>query len=467
VVGEFTMPSLGADMEAGKVIEWLVKPGDEVHRGDIVAVVDTDKADVDVEIFEDGIVEEILVGAGERVDVGTPLARIRSGGPAPSPAREPPPSPPVAPPLEPPVGPVVEPVASEAAVHSPLVRRRAHELGVDLGAVTGSGPDGAVTRADVEHAAARAAPSATVAPAVPVPPAPVAPARTDRRASPRARRLAADLGVDLGGVAGSGPSGTVTGDDVTSAHGEPTADTVAPGLRPEEPGVTGATGARSDRDASMRRAIATRMARANREIPHYYLEVRIDFSRARAWLDAFNAERAVAERVIPAALLLKATALAAREVSELNGFWVDDGPQAAPGVNVGLVISLRRGGLVAPAIHATDTLRLDEVMAAMRDLVARARAGRLRSSEMSDPTITMTNIGEQGVDKVFGVIFPPQLAIVGFGAISEQPWAADGMVGARPVVIATVAGDHRATDGATGARFLRAVDRLLRDPEGL
>jgi pyruvate dehydrogenase E2 component (dihydrolipoamide acetyltransferase) len=217
----------------------------------------------------------------------------------------------------------------------------------------------------------------------------------------------------------------------------------------------------------MRRAIATRMERANREIPHYYLEHRIDLSRMRAWLDGVNAERSVGTRLIPAVLLLKATARAAREVPDLNGFWVDDAVQRCSGVNVGLVISLRSGGLVAPSIHATDELGLDDLMLASRDLVGRARAGRLRSSEMSEPTITMTNLGEQGVDKVFGVIFPPQLAIVGFGAIREQPWAADGMVGARPVVTATLAGDHRATDGTTGARFLRAVERLLQEPEAL
>ena len=166
-------------------------------------------------------------------------------------------------------------------------------------------------------------------------------------------------------------------------------------------------------------------------------------------------------------LLLKATALAAREVPELNGYWIDDAVSTSDAVHVGMVISLRGGGLVAPSIHDTDQLTVDELMGALRDLVGRARAGRLRSSEMSDPTITVTNIGDPGVDKVFGVIFPPQLALVGFGAVREQAWAADGMVGARPVVISTLAGDHRATDGTTGARFLRVVDRLLQKPEEL
>jgi pyruvate dehydrogenase E2 component (dihydrolipoamide acetyltransferase) len=251
----------------------------------------------------------------------------------------------------------------------------------------------------------------------------------------------------------------VTGADVESAAGR--------GAIPEAVPPPAVTARAPDRSATMRRAIATRMSRANREIPHYYLETRVDFSRARSWLDAANADRSVESRLIPAALLLKATALAAREVPDLNGYWIDDDVVLAPAVHVGVVVSLRGGGLVAPAIRDTDTLNLDDLMRALRDVVGRARAGRLRSSEMSDPTITMTNVGEQGVDKVFGVIFPPQLALVGFGAIGEQPWAAGGMVGARPVVVATLAGDHRATDGTTGARFLRAVDRLLQGPEEL
>jgi len=441
------MPSLGADMDAGKVIEWLVKPGDVVHRGDIVAVVDTDKADVDVEIFEDGIVEALLVAPGEKVAVGTPLARIgpagdgAAAGPMPAP-----PAPPAR--SEPPPAPRPPAAPAPGAVHSPLVRRLATERGVDLETLAGTGPEGTVTRADVEQALPAPAPAATGA-------------NAERPATPRARRLARELGVDLGTVTGTGPAGSVTGADLAAAAG-PAAP--VPSAARAEPS---ASPVRTDREASMRRAIASRMERANREIPHYYLETRVDLSRARAWLDTVNAQRSVDRRLIPAALLLKATAVAAREVPDLNGFWVDDAPRTAPDVNVGLVVSLRSGGLVAPAIHATDTMDLDELMRAMRDLVGRARAGRLRSSEMSDPTITVTNLGDQGVDKVFGVIFPPQLAIVGFGAIREEPWASGGMVGARPVVTVTLAGDHRATDGIVGARYLRAVDRLLQEPEEL
>jgi pyruvate dehydrogenase E2 component (dihydrolipoamide acetyltransferase) len=159
--------------------------------------------------------------------------------------------------------------------------------------------------------------------------------------------------------------------------------------------------------------------------------------------------------------------VAARQVPEMNGFWVDDHFQQSDSVHAGIAISLRQGGLIAPAIHDAQDKTLDELMLAMRDLVQRARRGALRASEMSDPTITVTNLGEQGVEAVYGVIYPPQVALVGFGRVVERPWAADGMVGARPVLTATLAADHRASDGHRGGLFLAAIDHLLQEPEEL
>jgi pyruvate dehydrogenase E2 component (dihydrolipoamide acetyltransferase) len=436
-MGEFVMPSLGADMDTGTVTQWLVQVGDEVHRGDVVAVVDTEKADIEVEIFEDGVVEELLVPEGTEVTVGTPLARIAAAGPEPAP----PPPPPVAA-TETELAPTRW-HAPRAPSVSPVVRRHAAELGVDLASVVGTGKNGGITRADVERAAGttRAPAPAPARPAHPVAAAP--PGR--RRVSPRARRLAARGGVDLAAAIGSGPGGAVTGADVEAAP------------------VT-----RSDAKASaMRAAIGRAMARSKREIPHYYLAADVDFSRARAFLDERNEARPVTERLLPAVLLLKATAHAAREVPELNGFWVDDELHISEAVHLGVAISLRAGGLVAPAIHDADAKTLDELMASLRDLVNRARAGSLRASEMSDPTITVTNLGDQGVDAVYGVIYPPQVALVGFGAVRERPWAVDGMVGAHPVVTASLAADHRASDGARGARFLTIIDRMLQEPEAL
>jgi pyruvate dehydrogenase E2 component (dihydrolipoamide acetyltransferase) len=423
-MGEFRMPSLGADMEAGTLVEWRVRPGDTVKRGDIVASVDTSKAEIDVEIFEDGIVEELLVPKGTRVPVGTVLATIRgeaaapAGGTAPA---APQPGAATGPAEEPPVAAFEEAAPVEAAAvaakapdvpgariaASPLARRVAGELGVPLDAVRGSGPGGAVLAGDVEAARAGGA---------------AAPARTDAQA------------VDGGRAEARGAAG----------------ERAAP-----------------NRSAAMREAIAAAMARSKREIPHYYLGTSIDVEPALTWLAAHNAELPVARRVLPAALMLRAVALAAREVPELNGFWIDGAFRPAPAVHLGVAIALRTGGLVAPAIHDADRLDVDALMRALRDLVGRARAGGLRSSELTDATLTVTNLGDSGVATVFGVIYPPQVALVGFGAVSERPWAAGGMVGARRVMDATLAADHRASDGHQGAALLTAIDRLLHDPERL
>ena len=223
----------------------------------------------------------------------------------------------------------------------------------------------------------------------------------------------------------------------------------------------------AERQAAVRRAVGASMARSKREIPHYYLASDIDMDRAVRWLDDRNASVPVTDRMLPAVLLLKATALALRETPDLNGFWEQDAFRPADGVHLGVAIALRGGGLVAPALHDTDHLTLTELMTGLRDLVARARAGRLRSSEASEPTITVTSLGDQGVDVVQPVIYPPQVAIVGFGRIRPRPWAAGGMLGVRPVVTATLAADHRVSDGHRGAVFLTALDRLLQAPEEL
>lgn len=217
----------------------------------------------------------------------------------------------------------------------------------------------------------------------------------------------------------------------------------------------------------MRRTIADLMSRANREIPHYHLSTTVDMAAAMDWLHEHNRRTPVGERLLPAALLLKAAALAARDVPELNGFWADDHFTPGEGVHLAVAVSLRGGGLLAPTLSDADTLALPTLMASLKDLVTRARTGRLRGSEVSGATLTVTNLGDQGVESVFGVIHPPQVALVGFGRIADQPRAVDGLLGVRPVVTATLSADHRATDGAVGARYLTTVTRLLQNPEQL
>ncbi|MGZ4125408.1 MAG: 2-oxo acid dehydrogenase subunit E2 [Actinomycetota bacterium] len=493
-MAEFHMPSLGADMEFGRVTQWLVKPGDHIERGQVVAVVETEKADIDVEIFETGTVRELVAAEGDRIPVGGLLALVDAGE-APTTEAEPAPTaagveslataaetaslataaevePAAAPTFEP--APVPAAIAAQAApaaaetlqhaepVASPVVRRLAPELGVDLGSVHGTGRGGTITRADVMTAAhERAGGTGETVAAASATPSPARSAAGAARSSPYARRRAAELGISLDDVVGTGPGGVITDTDVERAvvHRAPTP--TAPGNGHARRAVAG------EKLTAMRHATGVLMARSKREIPHYYLSHHVDMTRVTAWVEATNLDRPVAERILPAALLLKATALACREVPEMNGFFVDDGFRASEAVHLGVAVSLRGGGLIAPAIHDADSLSVDELMRALRDLVARARAMKLRGSEMSDGTITVTNLGDQGVEAVFGVIYPPQVALLGFGRTREQPWAEDGMLGARPVAHATLSADHRVSDGHRGGLFLLAIERLLQEPEAL
>lgn len=217
----------------------------------------------------------------------------------------------------------------------------------------------------------------------------------------------------------------------------------------------------------MRRAIAAAMARSKREIPHYYLSTTIDLTRAQAYLGRINAERQPADRLLLSVLQLKAVALALRRMPEFNGFHTADGFQPGAGIHIGTAIAIRGGGLATPAIHDTDRLSLDALMVHLRDLVARTRVGRLRGSELSDATITVTSLGDRGVEFVFGVIYPPQVAIVGFGKPVERPWIADDQIVIRSLITTTLAADHRVSDGHKGGLFLAEIDRLLQEPEKL
>ncbi len=377
-MGEFRMPSLGADMAEGTLVQWNVKPGESVKRGDIIAIVGTEKADIEVEVYESGVIEKLIAKPGDKLPVGTPLAMIHVPGEAAfvTPSEQAPP----------------KPAARVRA--SPLARKLAQELRVDLEKIQGTGPQGVIEKQDVELAAKAQAPPA--------------PGRLE----------------------------------------EPAAALAEPAI-------------------GMRHAIAMAMARSNREIPHYYLSTQIDMSKALDWLKRFNQRRSIENRVLPAALLLKAVASGLIQVPELNGFWIDDQLKPSPDIHLGVAISIRRGGLMIPAIHAAHKKSVEELMGALGDVITRVRSGRLRSSEITEGTITVTNLGDLGVETVFGVIYPPQVALVGFGKIMEQPWADHGMLGVRPVLTATLSADHRATDGHRGAQFLEILRRLLEEPESL
>jgi pyruvate dehydrogenase E2 component (dihydrolipoamide acetyltransferase) len=394
-MSEYRMPALGADMEAGTLAEWLVKPGDRIKSGDIIAVVETQKGAIEVEAFQDGIVSDITVPEGQRVPVGTVLAHIAT---------------------------------LEEGIPAPAARPV-------------SAPEARAPRAALEGA--REAP-------MPAPPGPAASARI--KTTPAARRRAAAAGIDLALIKGTGVEGSIRLADVEAALPQP-----AP-RREAKKGL----------DLSeVRKAIAAAMSRSKREIPHYYLTETADLSPAMSWIERFNAGKLPAERILPAVLFVKAAALALREFPRLNGTFENGTFVPGSGIHVGFAIALRGGGLIAPAIRDADKRPLSELMAAMRDLVERARRGGLRSSELSLPTVTVTSVGERGAETVTAVIYPPQVAIVGFGRIVRRPWAEDDRIEARPLVTVSLAADHRVTDGHLGGLYLAAIARLLKEPEKL
>jgi pyruvate dehydrogenase E2 component (dihydrolipoamide acetyltransferase) len=386
---EFRLPALGADMDDGTIVAWHVAPGSRVKRGDVVAVVETDKGAIDVEIFMDGVVREIVVPPGRCIPVGTVIATIDAEGAATTPSPSPPPSP----------------------------------------ALAGEGGG---------EGSSAATPS------------------TERlRISPAARRRARELQVDVATLVGTGPGGAINIEDVERAKPSPQPSPAMAGERGEQ------------EKGGMRAAIAAAMSRSKREIPHYYLSTTVDATPATEWLAAHNATAPVAERLLFAALIVKSVALACRELEGFSGFHRDGRYEPSPAVHVGVAVALRGGGLVAPAIMDAADKPLAALMGDFRALVTRARAGRLRASELAAPTIILTSLGDASVDAVFPIIQPPQVAIVGAGAVMERPWVVDGQVVPRQVLTLSLGADHRVTDGRLGAQFLACIAARLQSPASL
>lgn len=402
---EFKLPSLGADMDEGTLLQWLVQPGDSVSKGQVIAVVDTSKTVVDVECWQEGTVAELLVQPPEKIPVGTVLALLLEAG--------------------------------ETLADAQAYKRE------KLTAVAQPEPraagEGVMAAIDGQSASQQALPARG----------------GGHLSSPVARRRAQELGIDIATVTGSGPRGVITLEDV-----ERTAQSLVPSS------VSGRA-APQDRHAGMRQAIAMAMSRSKREIPHYYLAEPIPMAATMRWLAQANAGRTMTERLLPAVLLLKATALSLRRVPELNGWFRDSRFVPSERVNLGVAVSLRQGGLMAPALLDADRKDLETLMRELAALVKRTRAGSLKSSELSEATVTVTNLGEQSVESVFGVIYPPQVALIGFGQITERPWIVDGQLAIAPVVTASLSADHRISDGHRGALFLAELREQLQQPEEL
>ena len=378
---EFQMPSLGADMEDGTLIEWKKKPGDVVKRGDIIAEVETQKGLIEIEVFDEGTIAELLIQEGTKVPVGTKMALIQTSSVE----------------AEKPIE--LHPIMEKITV--PIIEEKTEKVAI--------------------------------------------------KASPLAKKMAQENHIDLSKIIGTGPDGAITKEDIDAS------------IKQSETAETEKINTPTE---AIRMAVAAAMSKSNREIPHYYLEKKIDMTKALAWLQEANKQRTVANRLLPVVLFIKAMAKSLKEVPDLNAVW-ENGLLQKTDINIGFVVSLRNGGIIVPAIPQSDTKSADEIMAALNDLIPRARALKLRSSELSSSTITLTNLGDAGADTVFGIIYPPQVAIVGLGTITEQPFAENGMLGIRSLANVTLAGDHRATDGLTGSRFLSSLDKYLQNPEAL
>jgi pyruvate dehydrogenase E2 component (dihydrolipoamide acetyltransferase) len=404
-MSEFKMPSLGADMESAVLMEWKVKEGDPVHKGQVIAEVETSKGVIEIEVFEEGVVDKILVQEETECAVGTPLAMIRAEGEAAQ----------TAPQSE-------EEVPKEAAPE----------------------PEEAPSEEERQQV-----PEERPAAEPPKESEGTAASQERIKASPAARKRAKELGVDLASLA-SGSGEAIQLSEVEAPH-----------EKKEEP-----AGGAPVVDG-MRQAIAKAMSRSNAEIPHYYLSTPINMTPALAWLSELNAKRSIKERILPAALVIRAVVKALEEVPALNGFWQEGEPRLSEAVNPGIAIALRKGGLITPALLNAEQMNLDETMAALNDLITRTRSGKLRGSEMTQQTVTITNLGDLGVERVYGVIYPPQVALVGLGRISDAPWAEGDALSVRKVMQATIAGDHRATDGRTGGLFLQKLEQFLQNPQEL
>jgi pyruvate dehydrogenase E2 component (dihydrolipoamide acetyltransferase) len=389
---EFKMPSLGADMEDATLVEWRVKPGDFVKKGDIIAEVDTQKGLIEVEVFDEGFINELMVEPGVKIKVGKVLATILSD------------------PLK------VSESMSPANEEVPKKEQSLNET--------------SVPKVEVE---------------IPL---------NHIRISPLARKIAEENHIQIDSILGTGEGGVITKMDVEKLIHTTHSEII------EEKDKTDAT------YLTIRSAVAAAMSKSNREIPHFYLEKNVNMHLALQWLRNENKKLDSLSRILPVALFVKAIALGLKKVPELNASW-ENRLVLKPQINIGFVVSLKGGGLLIPAIHEPDRKSVQAIMHELSDIIPRARALRLRSSELSDSTITMTNLGDHAADSVFGVIYPPQVALIGIGSIIEKPFAEHGMLGVSSFASITLAADHRAIDGHLGSLFLNEVNKNLHNPEML
>jgi pyruvate dehydrogenase E2 component (dihydrolipoamide acetyltransferase) len=467
---DILMPALSPTMEEGSLAKWHVKPGDVVKSGDVIAEIETDKANMDVEAVDEGEVAELLVAAGtEGVKVGQPIARMKGGeaaqaappaaaAPAPLPA---PPAPP------PPAGDPPKPSAKEGYPPAPSVRRIAAESHLDLAAIKGTGKDGRITKGDALAA-------------TPVAGAPSSGERVF--ASPYARKLATEKGVALADIHGSGPSGRIIARDVETAQPKPAAvPPPAPlpqaGDPPKPPAKAGETGSSPTLEQmgipagsyrlvpldSMRRTIAKRMTEAARDIPHFPLTVDLEIDQLLAARKTIN-ELSADIRVSVNDLILKAAAMALKRSPETNASYSPEGLAFHEHADIAIAVAID-GGLITPILRAAETKTITEIARETKDLVDRAKARKLKPEEFLGGTFSVSNLGMFGIREFGSIINPPQGAILSVGAGERRPVVRkNDQIEVATIMTVTLTCDHRVVDGATGARWLQAFKTMIEKP---
>ena len=427
---ELTMPRLSDTMENGTIIKWNVGVGDEVSSGDVVADIETDKATMEMQVFDDGVIAGLLVDPGSQVPVGTLIAVLAEEGESVEEA-------------------IKESTSAPAATSTPAAEPA----------------PAAPAPAPAAPVAAAPAPAAPATPA-PAPEAPARPAGARLKASPVARRIAGEHGIELSRIQGSGPGGRIIKRDVLAVIAAQPATGGAPALAPGSAPSMLSGG--EEALSGMRQTIARRLVESKTTIPHYQVSMSFDMEP----LVAVRAQ--VNERLAPQGLkvsvndfIVRASALAIHEHRYFNASFGGDRIQFHPGINVGVAIALpeeRGGGLVVATIRDADRLSVADIGASARALAEKARTRGLGIEDMSDSTFTISNLGMFGVDHFTAIINPPNSAILACGAALEQPVVRDGEVVPGVRMTATLSLDHRVIDGAMAARFLQTLKQLIEKP---
>ena len=449
------MPQMGYDMHEGKVVRWLKKEGEEVTRGEVIAEIETDKATVEYEAYTGGVMAKIVAEEGVAIPVGGLIAVMTAPGEAipediltdaaiASAADSPAPAAAAVEAPEAPIPAAAAPADTEEIRASPLARRLARERGFDLAIITGTGPGGRITEADIPEQGAAAAPAA------------LASSNGYIKASPLAKRLARERGIDLATLTGTGPGGRVIEVDVPEHAAPAAAGSAAP-----------ATLVSDNVELSrMRQAIARVTSDSKRDAPHFYVAVDVDMTKAMSFRRDLNDELDAENRVSVNDLIVKASAIAIGRHPKFNSFFRDDHLQMNAAINVGIAIALE-SGLIVPGINGCERKSLVEIAAASRDLVSRANSGTLRNDEYSGTTFSVSNLGAFDIESFTAIIFPPHAAILAVGTVKEQPVVRDGELAIAQIMKATLSTDHRVADGAEAAQFLVEIKKLLQNPISL